>query len=396
MAGRPRILPQASSVVVLGLLALGALPMFGTDGLPAAGGWQRIPPARSPPAPGSMVYDGVDGYVLFFAEGSLATSSNCSASAQTWTYLRGNWTQLTAPVEPRARSSDLVAYDAADGYVLLFGGVDCAGNFLNDTWAFHAGYWTNITSSVAPPAREASSMTYDPADRAVLLFGGDGPTGNTSEQYGRFNDTWEFSAGHWRMLATPTSPVSRDLQALAFDASDQYAVLFGGEGGGHTTPYGSGCCLIRGDTWVFQGGTWRNVTTYVHPTVRVLPVMAYDPTVSALVLFGGVSGGLLPTVENDTWEFAGGTWNHVTVGSAPSPREAPALTFDSADGYLLLYGGANISGFLNDTWAFTPPPSSGASASIPPWLWVALGVVVGSALGLTMYARRGGRVRPRS
>ena len=62
-----------------------------------------------------------------------------------------------------------MAYDAADGYVLLFG-----GSPQSDTWEFQAGVWTKLFPSRSPAPRSATSIVYDVADSSVLLFGGVG------------------------------------------------------------------------------------------------------------------------------------------------------------------------------------------------------------------------------
>jgi len=67
-----------------------------------------------------------------------------------------------------------MAYDAADGYVLLFGGTESFNSTtsLGDTWEFHAGQWTQLFPSSSPSPRIFASMAYDAADGYVLLFGG--------------------------------------------------------------------------------------------------------------------------------------------------------------------------------------------------------------------------------
>src|SRR2546428_13596664 len=94
-----------------------------------------------------------------------------------------------------------MAYDAADGYVLLFGGVH--SSVLGDTWEFHSGAWTQLSTSSSPPARWLASMVYDAADGYVLLFGGyDGTS--------RLADTSEVIGGDWTQLSkfsTPSTPI---------------------------------------------------------------------------------------------------------------------------------------------------------------------------------------------
>lgn len=100
--------------------------------------------------------------------------------------------------------------------------------------------------------------------------------------------------------------------------------------------------------------------------------MAYDTADHYILLFGGASAsGLL----NDTWAFQNGTWRAITGSGAPSPRRGPAMAFDPLDGYVVLFGGAGKNNVgLNDTWIYRagswselhPPvsPSGRAGASM--------------------------------
>ncbi len=70
--------------------------------------------------------------------------------------------------------------------------------------------------------------------------------------------------------------------------------------------------------------------------------MAYDATDGYVVLFGGclgTSGGCAP-ISDQTWVYQGGVWANLTEFQPhPTARYAAGITFDSADGYVLLYGG---------------------------------------------------------
>ena len=123
-----------------------------------------------------------------------------------------NWTEY--PSLPTGRSESLMAYDAVDGYAVLFGGFECTptvdcGGYLNDTWAYSNGVWTNLTTtaSIAPPFRPGSEMVWDGADGYVLLV----TTTNT---------TWSFVGGVWSEIVTSNGPGNRYLPGLAYDAAD--------------------------------------------------------------------------------------------------------------------------------------------------------------------------------
>ena len=67
-----------------------------------------------------------------------------------------------------------MTYDAEDGYALLFGGEGTGFAYLNDTWTYANGNWTNVTSrlSTAPQGSASDLMAYDAADGYVVLYQG--------------------------------------------------------------------------------------------------------------------------------------------------------------------------------------------------------------------------------
>src|SRR2546426_8444779 len=135
---------------------------------PSAPGWTELGPAHpSSFLLGSIAYDAADGYVVLFG----GATSLGSINGETWKYSGGTWTQITPTSGPPARFGGAMTYDTVDGYILLFGGFDSAFQPLRDTWKFSTGAWTNITSSSGPSARAVPSMAYDAlsADQYVVL-----------------------------------------------------------------------------------------------------------------------------------------------------------------------------------------------------------------------------------
>lgn len=95
--------------------------------------------------------------------------------------------------------------------------------------------------------------------------------------------------------------------------------------------------------------TWTNLSPSSAPTARSSPAMVYDTADGYTLLFGGGgSAGVL----GDTWTFANDAWTQLSPETSPPPREGAAMVYDAADGYVLLFGGYGSSGALGDTWMF--------------------------------------------
>lgn len=310
--------------------------------LPAVstGSWSQVTSSLTPTAvrnPG-FAYDAADGYVLMFG-GYLGGGF----SGETWEFKAGQWTQVFPSPSPSPRNYPMMTYDARDGYVILFGGWDGTSH-LADTWTYKAGVWTNITSTLSssPSPRDASDITYDAADRCVLLYGG----GGASPLYG---DTWEFKLGQWTNITTSLSlsPPGDIAGGMTYDPIINRVVLFGGQSA--TTMYNY--------TWEFSGNSWTNVTLDLtdNPSSRSYMGFSYDPS-GYLVMFGGLHHFPEPSL-GDTWELTGNAWNNLTSSllTSPSPRRGMAMTYDPEINATLLFGGFDGVNYYNDTWTFSIP-----------------------------------------
>jgi len=76
-----------------------------------------------------------------------------------------------------------MAYDAATGNTVLFGGIGPASRSSSSTWTWDGSTWTRQAPATSPSARGYAAMAYDAAASNVVLFGGEGP-------HSFHNDTW--------------------------------------------------------------------------------------------------------------------------------------------------------------------------------------------------------------
>jgi PKD repeat protein len=145
--------------------------------------------------------------------------------------------------------------------------------------------------------------------------------------------------------------------SLTYDPADSELVLFGG------------CtvtaCPAPAQTWVYFGGSWTNITDVSsQPPPRSYAGFTFDSHDGYAVLFGGrTASGLL----NDTWSFLGGTWTNLTNLSTPTPsaRWATQFAFDKPDNYAVLFGGCAAACPLNDTWHFSGGGWRNVTSTLP-------------------------------
>jgi hypothetical protein len=262
------------------------------------------------------------------------------------------WVNISSYVHaPSPRYGASMTYDAADGYVLLFGGqYGGANQTLGDTWVISVTYqgevvnpppgpatfrfqilgWAHVHERVSPSPRTGAGLTYDPVDNYTVLFGGtDAPT--------IYDDTWTYSAGTWTQLHPAQSPVGRAFAGFVFDQAAAYALLLPGLGSGP-------------DAWGFAHGIWTPVAPSTPLGLRQYETAAYDNATGVVTAFGGQNASNFSDLYSDTWNFSTPpTWYPID-SYGPVARAAAAMAYDPQIGCDVLFGGASAGGWLNDTW----------------------------------------------
>jgi len=326
-----------------------------------------------------MAYDPIGGYTLLFSGSSGAVTQHGIRYGDTWTYRSGTWTDITPAACTNATCPRAEAYGglsfynkSGSSYLVLYGG-RVASLLTDSTWIFN-GSWHNVTpshlvpGSNSPPALNYVAMTWDARDGYDLLYGGcsiDCKPGSASE-----HETWAFKGLNlrgkavWRNLTGAVHPPGLYSEGLTYDAADHYVLLFGGGEFGTET--------YLNQTWSYTGATgWVDRTAAVvnrsntPPFEGIIPEqLQYDPAKGYVLLFGGQhfwaspSGGdkTANATTNETWSYRAGIWTNITQASSPHPRFGAAMTFDSADQVVLLFGGlggTEVSPpLLGDTWWF--------------------------------------------
>lgn len=310
--------------------------------LGGAGGsphWNHLFPGSHPKgaAGAILVYDQVDRYVVYFGGHTVWACFPCHYQGETWAFLpNGTWVQLHPTFTPKYRAFAAAAYDATDGYVVMFGGQDVQCCTLNDTWTFVHGQWHQVTSAVHPMNAMQGSMAYDDAIGKIVYFGG-------TSTFRSPDATWTFHAGTWTKLHPSHEPPPRRLAQMTYFPRSHSILLFGGCFGG--------ICKAVNETWAFNGTTWHNITTNTSAPAIADGSFSYDPTLRGAVLYGGdaTSGA-----ANETWIYNSSGWSQVCAGCGPHSRDFVSTTWDNATNALILFAGSGCypKVMCHDTWEF--------------------------------------------
>jgi hypothetical protein len=258
---------------------------------------------------------------------------------------------------PGLRNAPAVAFDTRRNRVVMFGGFGPDGtvrSMYGDTWEYDGRTWFDRSPAGGPPAaptpRSGAGMIYDPIQDRTYLYSGYGqdPIITTLDKWLDELWAWDGNAGTWTSLSNFGSPGGRAYHSMAWDPSRSVMLVFGGEAN----------TVQLQDIWERQAftptaGSWTNRTPGSPPPSRAAAASAYDSIRARFVVFGGRTTGGNPL--NDTWEWNGatGTWANLSgfLGQPPLRSEA-SMVFDPARGREVLFGGGNKLSSLTftDLW----------------------------------------------
>ncbi len=332
----------------LGLALVSALVLLaGQIGLvvqPAAAqslipnGWQEVGSPSgcvttcSGPAPRydeSMAYDAASGQIVMY--GGAGAYDGYNMLSDTWTWDGTQWNSEDV-ASPSARYGAAMAYDAKTNQVVMFGGSAEDNSLFNETWVWNGSSWQQMSPSASPPARWNATMAYDPATQQLVLFSG--WNGGSS-----LEDTWTWDGSNWTQQAPLHTPNVEYGAALAYapvpGSSNGDLVLFGADASNPTIAV----------TWLWNGQDWTAAQPAVSPplTGGGQQAMAYDPAAGMTVLYDGLNG---------MWAWNGASWAQVasSVGG-PGNRGASTMVYDDAQQGMVLFGGGETP-IYNDTWTW--------------------------------------------
>ena len=332
-------LSQVSAAVGARASFLGHSQSGGESGEPD---WALRTPVTSPTARSehAMAYDAARGVTVLFGGWDSSGYLN-----ETWEWDGVDWVQRTPATAPSTRMGPAMAYDAERGVTVLFGGYN-DGGAMSDTWEWDGDDWLQRTPATIPPVRGLAAMAYDSARGVTVLFGG----WYYDYMHRYLDDTWEWDGEDWVQRTPAAAPSGRSMTGLAYDAGRGVTVLFGGFNGG-----------FLGDTWEWDGTDWLQRTPAAAPSARYSGRMVYDAARGVSLLFGGYD--VTYNDQNDTWDWDGTDWVQRSPANSPPARELHAMAYDSARGLAVLFGGTGPIGWLGDTWEY--PMATGWTVYVP-------------------------------
>jgi hypothetical protein len=285
------------------------------------------------------------------------------------------WEPKNPANHPSARKYHAMAYDLDSQKVVLFGGLNDAGDDDDETWEWNGatGDWTRVYPYASPPAQHGHAMMGE-LSRPTVVGRGFGPE--------MANFCWDSTLLLW--WGWPMWEVAQRRHAAAFCEASGVGYFFGGQ---KTAQTGD----PLGDTWIFGMDMYQELQLDPSPAPRsghAVDTAPFQVGKVPAILFGG-QGHI--GFFDDTWAFGGGGdlmfrsavltamgYSSSVIGSDPiilggggeggwvelDPTASPTARTEAELANNVLFGGYGYLpgggvGLLGDTWVFVPgdPPT---------------------------------------
>ncbi len=202
------------------------------------------------------------------------------------------------------------------------------------------------TENMPDAGHPVGAFAYDPTLQSFIYYCCASGSNQAQNTFG----TWwfDFFGQAGRSKQTSPKPGTPQYESSAFDSLDNRYVLQGGNS-------------FEG-TWTYDPSTnayQKQPPSGTPPDASVnQPAMTYNTADHKVYLFGGQIGSAF---SNDLFAYneAANIWTKLDPsGTRPSPRWRSGLAYDSTNNVLLLYGGQDASHVYNDTWIYNPSANS--------------------------------------
>jgi len=291
-------------------------------------------------------------------------------SNDTWEWDGKVWIKRNPATRPPAMTNFGIIYDSDRGRTVLFGGYkyqppdfsDGTRVITNDVWEWDGVNWTQITPPSSPPARTLPVMCFDTVRHETLMIGGGTFNPEPPDYYGSRKTLWGWNGTQWTQRGVmpngSAAPLPYEGNSFAFDEQRGVAAMFGN----FFDP--------ENPVWEWNGTTWTRVLPpldyRIKNTGSGIGTAFYDP-VRRMISMSIVGNNFSPGYENGTSFLA--YWNGSSIvrgntsviddvtgiapafgDQVPNPSHGDMTAFDTARRCLVWLDNTSI--FLNSG---TPP-----------------------------------------
>jgi hypothetical protein len=280
----------------------------------------------------------------------LIPGSDISSPAGTFKWDGTAWTTVTG-----SRPSPVAAVYAD----FLSSTVTVSSN--GDTWKFDGVTWSNLAPATRPLPAGGNGYLYDfalacdSARQRVVLFGGN--TQDSNYNIVDSAETWEFDGVNWQKASPVSSPPARSSHAMAWDASRNVTVMYGGLKYVYDAANGYYYYELLDDTWEYDGSTWtqKTYTPGTEPIYSYYHQMTWVGSLGGVVAWGGYGVSYFASLWNGT------VWQQLPFVNLPQGYLRFGLAWDSERDVLVATNGANTFEYFRPALPVLTAPASAVS-----------------------------------
>jgi len=311
----------------------------------------------------SMVYDSINDVIIIYGGTTYLEWQYMKYDTKAYDYNDNTWIYLTPSGTPYQSSWGAMAYDSESAKTILFGGTanptTTNGYETDETWAYDyvVNTWIKKNPAESPDNRTGFCMAYDSESDVIIMHGGGVGWFNPNVEDLHYNDTWayDFNTDTWTNMNPTGLDIGLAEAQMTYDSESDRIIMFGGY---FISPYDGDPQeeYYSTETWAYDynTNTWENITTTIHPDLRVDHALAYDSESDRVILTGGWNMTTYGTSKIDprsdeTWAFDYNTqtWENMNPTSQPG-RFQHKMAYDSESDLIIFFGG------INDTERRTP------------------------------------------
>lgn len=280
--------------------------------------------------------------------GGLVLLSINNYVSSTWLYKSSNWSLLQSGVLNNPLPvviNTAMCYDAVADLV-QFGGRGLPSTNLSD--ATNAMSSSGVWFSLLGNDGYNSNLTGREQMYMATLSGGAYLFGGISSDNFIHSDVWKITnaSGVWSQVATTGSPTPRLGACFASNGTNQIVSGFGANTSWLLNSFDS-----------FNGTAWTNVIANFasgNPLARKNACMAWSPTLSAYIIFGGEnsSGALCNDTYSLTISGSVGTITKLNLTNNIPARTGAMMAFDTTSSELIVFGGRDEYQNRQETYSF--------------------------------------------
>jgi hypothetical protein len=209
--------------------------------------------------------------------------------------------------------------------------------------------WLEIDTPIPIPPKAGASAVYDPDRQRMIVFGGVASDGTPQ------SDVWALDltplSENWTPLATAGNrPAPRTQHTAVYDEVNQRMVIFGGR---------DSRGVLLNDVWALDlAGSvpqWMQLSAGAGPSLREEHTAIYDRANGRMIVFGGRDSG--GSVNNDVWALnltrESESWIQLTgLGVGPPQRRSHTAIYDSFNQRMITFAGVlSDNSPARDVWA---------------------------------------------